>query len=131
MVDYLLLSTKMYTFCWYPKFLKLKSISRLHYFTQENILLSYEEQIKLVSSCECDFVHLKVENSNEEAYLKIAQKCVKIAHENNSKLIVWDYPKVAKKIHADGIHFTELNNFSLKYFKKLKEEFTLSCSVTL
>ena len=107
----------------------MKSTPRLHYFTQENIFLSYEEQIKLVSSCECDCVYLKVENSNEEAYLKIAQKCIQIAHENNVKLIVWDYPEVAKKIDADGIHFTELNNISLKYFKNLKEEFTLSYSV--
>jgi thiamine-phosphate pyrophosphorylase len=75
-------------------------------------------------------VHLKVENSNEEAYLKIAQKCIQIAHENNVKLIVWDYPEVAKKIDADGIHFTELNNVCLKYFKNLKVESTLSCSVS-
>jgi len=106
----------------------LKSISRLHYFTQENLLFTYEEQVKLISSYGCDCVHLKITNSNEEAYLKIAQKCIQIAHENNVKLIVWDYPEVAKKIDADGIHFTELNNVSLKYFKKLKEEFTLSCS---
>ena len=109
--------------------MNLKTITRLQYFTQENLLFTYEEQVKLISSYGCDCVHLKITNSNEESYLKIAQKCVKIAHENNSKLIVWDYPEVAKKLHADGIHFTKLNSSDLKNFNTLKEEFLLGCSV--
>ena len=107
----------------------MKTVSRLQYFTQENLLFTYEEQVKLISSYGCDCVHLKIANFNEEAYLKIAQKCVKIAHENNSKLIVWDYPKVAKRVHADGVHFTHYDSDLLKNFNKLKEEFFLSCSV--
>ena len=107
----------------------MKTITRLQYFTQEILLFTYEEQVKLMSSHGCDCVHLKITNSNEEAYLKIAQKCIKIAHENNSKLIVWDYPEVAKKVHADGIHFTKLNSSDLKNFNILKEEFLLGCSV--
>jgi len=107
----------------------LKSIPRLHYFTQENLPFSYEEQVKLVSSCDCEFIHLKIKNSNKAAYLAIAQKCMKIARNNNVKLIVWDYPDVAQKIHADGIHFSELNSISLKHLKKLNNEFSLGCSV--
>ena len=107
----------------------MKTVSRLQYFTQENLLFTYEEQVKLISSYGCDSVHLKIANCNEEAYLKIAQKCVKIAHENNSKLIVWDYPKVAKRVQADGVHFTHYDSGLLKNFNKLKEEFFLSCSV--
>ena len=107
----------------------MKTVSRLQYFTQENLLFTYEEQVKLISSYGCDCVHLKIANCNEEAYLKIAQKCVKIAHENNSKLIVWDYPKVAKRVQADGVHFTHYDSGLLKNFNKLKEEFFLSCSV--
>jgi len=74
-------------------------------------------------------VHLKISNSNEEAYLKIAQKCVKIVHENNSKLIVWDYPEVAKKVHADGIHFTKWNSNDSKNFNTLGEKFLIGCFV--
>ena len=107
----------------------MKTVSRLQYFTQENLLFTYEEQVKLISSCGCDYVHLKIKNSNEEAYLKIAQKCVKIANENNSKLIVWDYPEVATKVHAAGVHFTELNSSWLNFFKKFKDEYILGCSV--
>ena len=107
----------------------MKTVSRLQYFTQENLLFTYEEQVKLISSCGCDYVHLKIKNSNEEAYLKIAQKCVKIAHENNSKLIVWDYPEVAKKVHADGVHFTEWNSSWLNFLKKFKDEYIFGCSV--
>jgi len=107
----------------------VKTVSRLQYFTQENLLFTSEEQVKLISSYGCDSVHLKIANCNEEAYLKIAQKCVKIAHKNNSKLIVWDYPKVAKRVQADGVHFTHYDSGLLKNFNKLKEEFFLSCSV--
>ena len=109
--------------------LNVKTVSRLQYFTQENLLFTYEEQVKLISSCGCDYVHLKIKNSTEKGYLKIAEKCVKIAHENNSKLIVWDYPDVALKIHADGIHFTKWNSSDSKKFNMLKEEFLLGCSL--
>mgnify|MGYP002851473769 CR=1 FL=1 len=109
--------------------LNVKTVSRLQYFTQENLLFTYEEQVKLISSCGCDYVHLKIKNSSEDAYLKIAEKCVKIAHENYSKLIVWDYPEVAIKTNADGIHFTEPNSIELKMDKKRKQEFVLGCSV--
>ena len=107
----------------------MKSISRLHYFTQENPLFTYEEQVKLISSYGCDCVHLKISNSNEEAYLKIAQKCVKIVHENNSKLIVWDYPEVAKEVYADGLHFTKWNSNDSKNFNTLGEKFLIGCFV--
>ncbi len=107
----------------------MKTISRLQYFTQESLLFTYEEQVKLLSSYGCDCVHLKIKNSSEKVYLKIAERCVKIAHENNSKLIVWDYPEIAKKVHADGIHFTESNSSELKIYNELKQEFVLGCSV--
>ena len=107
----------------------MKTISRLQYFTQESLLFTYEEQVKLMSSYGCDSVHLKIKNSTEKGYLKIAEKCVKIAHENNSKLIVWDYPDVALKIHADGVHFTDPNSIELKVVKKCSQQFVMGCSV--
>ena len=109
--------------------LNVKTVSRLQYFTQENLLFTYEEQVKLISSCGCDYVHLKIKNSTEKGYLKIAEKCVKIAHENNSKMIVWDYLDVALKIHADGVHFTDPNSIKLKVVKKCSQEFVMGCSV--
>jgi len=107
----------------------VKAISRLQYFTQESLLFTYEEQIKLISSYGCNSVHLKIKNSFEKEYLKVAEKCVKITHENNSKFIVWDFPDVALKIRADGVHFTNPNSIELKVIKKCSQEFEMGCSV--
>ncbi|MBI34319.1 MAG: hypothetical protein CMP67_03040 [Flavobacteriales bacterium] len=111
------------------KSLIVKTISRLQYFTEENLLLTFEEQVKKVSSLGCDFIHLKMNNFSKEECFKTAKKSVKIARKNNAKLIVWDHPEIAEKVGADGIHFSKTKPIDSKVFKKLKAQFILGSSV--
>ena len=55
-----------------------------------------------------DTAHVPYGNKSKDVVRKYSQQITQFLIKNNVKLIVWDYPDVAQKIHADGIHFSEL-----------------------
>jgi len=59
--------------------------------------------------------------------LKLAKKIQKICQKRDLKLIIGKDINLAKEISADGVHFSDRENF-LSHYKKTKNKFFVSCS---
>ena len=79
------------------KFLYLISPSKINkYF--------YNDLEKVLSSKKVKYFQLRLKKHSNLKLLKIAEKCKKITKKYKVKLIINDFPLLAKKINADGCH---------------------------
>ena len=77
---------------------------KIQYISQGN---SYEEQysaIEQVLDAGCTWLQLRYKNTSAREVLWLAAAVRKITENYNCKLIINDYPVIAKEVDADGIH---------------------------
>ena len=77
---------------------------KIQYISQGN---SYEEQysaIEQVLDAGCTWLQLRYKNTSAREVLWLAAAVRKITESYNCKLIINDYPVIAKEVDADGIH---------------------------
>ena len=79
-------------------------IDRLHYISQAADGSSHLEAIEKVLLAGGKWIQLRVKNQGEEAVLPLAIAAAALCKKHGAKLIVNDYPHVALKAGADGVH---------------------------
>jgi thiamine-phosphate pyrophosphorylase len=79
-------------------------IDKLHYISQAPTQGSHLEAIERVLLAGGKWIQLRVKNQTEEAVLPLAISAVALCRQYGAKLIVNDYPHVALKSKADGVH---------------------------
>jgi thiamine-phosphate pyrophosphorylase len=88
----------------------MKTISRLHYITQDLPNISHAQLATLACKGGVNWVQLRMKKifsyrvKEQDAIYSVAQEVKKICKNYNAKFIVNDYVFIAKEIHADGIH---------------------------
>lgn len=79
-------------------------IARLHYISQESPELKHLEAIKKALEAGCKWIQLRVKSQPEEKVLELALEARKLCDLFSAKLIVNDFPDVALRAKADGLH---------------------------
>ncbi|NMH86005.1 thiamine phosphate synthase [Flavivirga algicola] len=79
-------------------------IPKLHYISQGNTTKEHLENIKKACTSGAELVQLRLKHISEKKILKAAEEAREITGHFQTRLIINDYYKVAKKIKADGVH---------------------------
>lgn len=79
-------------------------IDRLHYISQSPVGSTHIASIEKVLLAGCKWIQLRVKNQTEEQVLPIAIAAAALCKQYGARLIVNDYPSVALKAGADGLH---------------------------
>lgn len=79
-------------------------IARLQYISQESPELKHLEAIKKALEAGCKWIQLRVKNQSEAKVLELAMQARKLCDDFFAKLIVNDFPDVALRAKADGLH---------------------------
>ncbi len=79
-------------------------ISKLHYISQGNTGKEHLENIQKACTSGAELVQLRLKSISEKKILKIAEEAREITGRFQTRLIINDYYKIAKKIKADGVH---------------------------
>ncbi|WP_211344310.1 thiamine phosphate synthase [Flavivirga rizhaonensis] len=79
-------------------------IPKLHYISQGNTGKEHLENIKKACTSGAELVQLRLKNLSEKKILKMAEEARKITAHYQTRLIINDHYKIAKKIKADGVH---------------------------
>ncbi|MDO5970698.1 thiamine phosphate synthase [Flavivirga aquimarina] len=79
-------------------------IPKLHYISQGNTGKEHLENIRKACTSGTELVQLRLKNLSEKKILKIAEEAREITAHYQTRLIINDYYKIAKKVKADGIH---------------------------
>jgi thiamine-phosphate pyrophosphorylase len=79
-------------------------IDRLHYISQAPVGNSHITAIESVLLAGGKWIQLRVKNQTEEEILPLAIKAAALCKQHDAKLIVNDYPQVALKAGAHGVH---------------------------
>ena len=79
-------------------------IPKLHYISQGNTATEHLENITKACTSGAELVQLRLKNLSEKKILKIAEEAREITEHFQTRLIINDYYKIAKKIKADGVH---------------------------
>ncbi len=84
-------------------------ISKLHYISQGNTTKEHLENIQKACTCGAELVQLRLKNLSEKKILKTAEEAREITGHFQTRLIINDYYKIAKKIKADGVHLGKID----------------------
>ncbi|MDO6596650.1 thiamine phosphate synthase [Oceanihabitans sp. 2_MG-2023] len=87
-------------------------IPKLHYISQGESPKELLENIQKACTSGAELVQLRIENASEKKVLKIAKEAIKITSHFQTRLIIFEYFKVAKEIKADGIHIEKIDSFT-------------------
>lgn len=79
-------------------------MDKIQYISQGNSIKEQLVTIKRVLDSGCNWVQLRYKNATEAEVLQLAEIIKKTTDGYACKLIVNDYPLVAKAVDADGIH---------------------------
>jgi thiamine-phosphate pyrophosphorylase len=79
-------------------------IDRLHYISQAPVGSSHLAAIENVLLAGCKWIQLRIKNQTEDEVLPLAIKAAALCTQYGAKLIVNDYPQVALKAGAHGVH---------------------------
>ncbi|TVZ07759.1 thiamine-phosphate pyrophosphorylase [Cellulophaga sp. RHA_52] len=79
-------------------------ISKLHYISQGKTPEVHLANIQKACSSGADWVQLRLKNVDEESLFQIALKAREITSHFQTRLIINDHYKIAKKVNADGVH---------------------------
>lgn len=79
-------------------------IDRLHYISQAPVGSSHLDAIENVLLAGGQWIQLRVKNQTEEEVLPLAIKAAALCKRYGAKLIINDYPRLALKAGADGVH---------------------------
>jgi len=79
-------------------------ISKLHYISQGKTTAEHIEAIQFALAAGCDWIQLRMKNFNTEEVLETAILIKKLCNEYQAKLIINDFPLIAKQVNAYGLH---------------------------
>jgi thiamine-phosphate pyrophosphorylase len=79
-------------------------ISNLHYISQGETPEKHLENIREICVAGADWVQLRLKNQAFEKVLETAKEAKHICEDYQVKLIINDFPEVAKIVNADGVH---------------------------
>lgn len=94
-------------------------ISHLHYISQGETPKKHLENIHKMCAAGADWVQLRLKNESYETVLETAKAAKEICDEFQVKLIINDFPEVAKRINADGVHLGKEDSCPLEARKLL------------
>ena len=80
------------------------NIDKLHYISQAAVQGSHLEAIKNVLDAGCKWVQLRVKEQSQEVILGLAMEANSLCKQYQAKLIVNDYPEIAFRSAAFGVH---------------------------
>jgi thiamine-phosphate pyrophosphorylase len=96
-------------------------IDQVHYISQQKEKLSHIETIKNALEAGCKWIQLRVKNQTESLVKDIAQEAKLLCDQHQAKLIINDFPEVAKAVNAYGIHLG-LQDMSIPDARKIVGE---------
>jgi thiamine-phosphate pyrophosphorylase len=79
-------------------------ISNLHYISQQTAHAGHTDNIKAACDAGCDWIQLRIKHTAPEDVMPAALAAKKICEQYNAKLIINDYPHIAKAVEAYGVH---------------------------
>ncbi|WP_207429791.1 thiamine phosphate synthase [Pedobacter sp. SYSU D00535] len=79
-------------------------IDQLHYISQQKEGLSHLEAIKNALEAGCKWIQLRVKNQPESVVRDIAVQAKLLCDSFSAKLIINDFPELAKEVSAFGLH---------------------------
>lgn len=79
------------------------TIPKLHYISQGNSPKEHLENIQKACTAGVELVQLRLINSSEKKFLKLANEAREITAHFQTRLIINDHYKIAKEIKADGV----------------------------
>lgn len=79
-------------------------IPKLHYITQGSSPKQHLENLQKACTSGAELVQLRLKDLSEKKVLKIAAEAREITAHFQTRLIINDYYKIAKKVKADGVH---------------------------
>ncbi|MDO5981414.1 thiamine phosphate synthase [Flavivirga spongiicola] len=95
-------------------------IPKIHYISQGNTTKEHLENIQKACTSGIELVQLRLKNLSEKKILKIAEEAREITGHYQTRLIINDHYKIAKKVKADGVHLGK-NDTSPTIAKKYLE----------
>ncbi|WP_298503403.1 thiamine phosphate synthase [uncultured Maribacter sp.] len=79
-------------------------IPKLHYISQGATVKEHLENIQKACQSGAELVQLRLKNVSEKKILKAAEQAREITSHFQTRLIINDHYKIAKKVKADGVH---------------------------
>ncbi|WP_299436378.1 thiamine phosphate synthase [uncultured Aquimarina sp.] len=79
-------------------------IPKLHYISQGSSPKMHLENIQKACTSGAELVQLRLKNLSEKKILKLTEEAREITSHFQTRLIINDYYKIAKKVKADGVH---------------------------
>ncbi|WP_298476155.1 thiamine phosphate synthase [uncultured Maribacter sp.] len=80
------------------------TISKLYYISQGATVKEHLENIQKACQSGAELVQLRLKNVSEKKILKAAEQAREITSHFQTRLIINDHYKIAKKVKADGVH---------------------------
>ncbi|SFN96068.1 thiamine phosphate synthase [Salegentibacter flavus] len=94
-------------------------ISHLHYISQGEDSEEHLENIRRMCAAGADWIQLRLKNESFEKVLETAKAAKNICDEFQARLIINDFPEVAKKVDTDGVHLGKQDSCPLEARKLL------------
>nr|WP_295921429.1 thiamine phosphate synthase [uncultured Dyadobacter sp.] len=82
----------------------LRVIDRLHFISNETESMSHIDSIHLALGAGCRWIQLRVKNRPEEEVLSLAWEATRLCDSYAAKLVINDFPRVARAVEAYGLH---------------------------
>lgn len=98
-----------------------KRIERLHFISNQTLEMSHLDSINLALEAGCKWIQLRVKNQAESEVLKIAQAAKALCDKHAARLIINDFPNIAKAVNAYGLHLG-LNDMPIPEARKIVGE---------
>lgn len=79
-------------------------IDKLQYISQQNDGVTHIQAIKDALDAGCTWIQLRIKNQPENGILEQAFAAKELCDRYNAKLVINDYPVIAKEVQAYGLH---------------------------
>ena len=81
-----------------------EGIGKLQFISNRNNELTHLESIQIALDAGCNWIQLRIKNQSPEEVLKQALKAKTLCDQYQAKLIINDFPFIAKEVSAYGLH---------------------------
>jgi thiamine-phosphate pyrophosphorylase len=94
------------------------SVAKLQFISNQTTGISHLRSIRMALEGGCKWIQLRVKDQAQEDVLPLAMKAKKLCDGYNAKLIINDFPFIAKQIRAYGLHLG-LSDMSIPQARKI------------
>ncbi|MCF0060048.1 thiamine phosphate synthase [Dyadobacter chenwenxiniae] len=95
-----------------------KKIERLHFISNQTLEMSHLDSIGLALQAGCKWIQLRVKDQPENDVLELAHAAKALCDSYAAKLIINDFPNIAKAVDAYGLHLG-LNDMPIPEARKI------------